>query len=193
MTTPPSTPDTTAGLSLDDAAAQREFITGLQDEVNRATAAVDAFQALGDEAAHKRVHTPNVTVAEHPAWEDVMERSPVPIDAAYVDRLVAEIRSAGNRAYVIAGHYRRIAANLQRALDRELKGVRDQPDSADVNAEYTVLAWAALDRLGYLRPHDEWTADGEPMDDQHQAAAHRLQRAGLLPEFGHHFAFACEA
>ncbi|WP_410676693.1 hypothetical protein [Amycolatopsis sp. cmx-4-68] len=181
-------------VSADDAELQRVFVAGLHEELQRATATVERFQRLGDDATQCTVYTPRVTTAKQPSSEDILRaagREDV-ISEQYRDQLVAEMRSAGNRAYVIAGHYRRVAANLQHALDRELAGKAATPTDTDfvptLNAEHTVLAWAALGRLGYLRAHDEWTADGDAMDTVHQGAAYRLRNAGLLPEFDAAFA-----
>lgn len=49
--------------------------------------------------------------------------------------------------------------------------------------EVAVLALDDAGRLGYLRASDEWTDGQEPLPDAQQDAAHRLVRAGWLPEF----------
>ena len=49
--------------------------------------------------------------------------------------------------------------------------------------ETQVLFLAAVKRLGYLKPSDEWTHGIEPLSAELQDAAHHLFENGWLPEF----------
>jgi hypothetical protein len=160
----------------DDAAQYRTWIAELHRQLRAATETADRLGDLGD-----TWHTTNLALpgvgddGEHVAEGD----SGIPGGARAAAELTRTLADAGTQAYVIAGHYRRVAKNLHRDLHAELNG--DMPP-------YRVLALDAIELLGYSRPADEWLALGAPLDDDGQDAAHLLQQAGLLPEFDEFFA-----
>lgn len=183
MSTPqPSTMDTVRQVLADavptkeDAAEYRRWVAELHRQLHAAQETAEQLGQLGDTWHTTQVALP--TVGRD--GEDVSEGNRGwPCGPGAGGRLQDTLADAGTQAYVIAGHYRRVAARLHRDLSAELNNVMPT---------YRVLALDAIELLGYARNADEWLALGEPLDDLGQDAAHLLQQAELLPEFDEFFA-----
>lgn len=167
--------------TADEAAEHRAHVVELQRQVQAAREAVENLSHLADSWHTEGVWLPFVTES----GEDVLDKDTwgQPCGNEAVHELQRTLRDAARQAYAIAGHYGRVTRRLTTDLNTELR----TPWTA-----YRVLTFDELGRLGYVKPSDEWMDGGEPLGGHAQQIAHRLQQAGLLPNFDGCFTPAAE-
>jgi hypothetical protein len=180
MTNATSTVDATRLLpTAEDAQGHREWIAELHRQMCAAQDTADRLQAIGDAWHKERPLLPEVAESS----EDLFDSDALACPAGNIagDRLCSTLREAARQAYLIAGHYRRAAHSLHRDLHTEIDA------HTEATATFAVLALDELGRLGYVKPSDEWFADGQPLGQLGQDAANELQQAGLLPAYDEFF------
>ncbi|RSD26372.1 hypothetical protein [Amycolatopsis eburnea] len=164
-----------------EAANYRLLISEIERQRTVAEEAAATITGQADAWHATNLCLPNLAEDSETALDEETWRSPGGDDLRL--KLVTSLRDAANHGYVIAGHYLRAARQLRQDLAAELR----TPYCA-----FKILALAELDQLGYLAASDEWldARTGAPLGNSGsplQLTAHRLRRAGLLPEFDEFF------
>lgn len=163
--------------TADEAAQHRAHVAELYRQRQAAHEAVENLSHLADTWHSEGLPMPFIA----DSGEDVLDKDAagLPCGNQASAELHRTLRDAARQAYTIAGHYGRITRRLTADLAAELR----TPWTA-----YRVLTFDELGRLGYVKPSDEWTDGAEPLGEHAQQIAHRLQQAGLLPQFDDVFA-----
>lgn len=184
MTAPAQSTKDTKPISAEDADFYRYYRGRVKDlcaDIHTALQSADHYQALGNSLATQPVTTPSLVPAEDyrdTGAEPSNRRAPVGDHAQ--NQLELTLRDAARQAYVFAGHYRRVHAELSAALQAQVS-ITNDPACA-------VLTLDETGHLGYNRASDEWIAGSADLGDRLSDAAYLLQESGLLPRFDEFFA-----
>lgn len=160
--------DRIAELDVDAVDQMKLRLRALRHSRADAQVQVVKWNALGDATATADMGFPAVIV-DPQRWTSM--RLPMPSELVYEAEQTRGKQTA--LAYQAAGHYRRVAEQL----DAELRHLLD-PEQHPVDRLVVLLA---EERIGYIKPSDEWTDLHAPLSEEHQQAAHALLLAGLMP------------